>query len=236
MEAVDKYDCNKGSFSTYAIYWIRQSISRGLENLHRTIRLPSYLLEKQGKVLKARAKLESILERTPTDKELAIKCNVPAKEIRELLNITRDPISFNKPVKATEEDTTLKDNIKDDKPTPEELTESKLFIQEFKATAKDRLTNVEFKALTMFLGIGVEEHTLQEIADKLGYKRSYIADKKNNALRKIKETKLIKEIEEETIYYKSIDYSSPSSKTNKLSSPVENIVIQKEKKLNKRMR
>lgn len=236
MDSLETYDYRKGAFSSYAIQWIRQAISRGIENLGRTIRVPSHMLEKQRKVLKARDKLIEQLRRKPTYKEISLKCTLPIAEIKEVLTVTDDPISFNKPVKATEEETTLESTIADDKPTPEEQAQSKLFMEEFNKKAKRVLSDLEFNILTEYLGIGTDEYTLQAIADKYNFTKSYIASTKNKALMKIKRTTLMQEIERETIYYKSIDYSQPSAgKTNKVSSSVENIVLEREHKLQKKL-
>lgn len=231
MDSLETYNHQKGKFSSYAVYGIRQAISRGLENLGRTVRIPSHMLEKQRKILKDKGELTRQIKREPTLKELSFKCNLPINEIEEVLTLINKPISINAPTSINEDDGTLEDIIADDKPTPEELAENKLFIQDFKATAKNKLTELEYNTLTMFLGIGTDEHTLQAIADKYNFTRSYIADTKNNALRKISQTRLIQELEEETIYYRSMDYSQPTSKTNKVTSSVENIVLAREKKL-----
>lgn len=236
MNSLETYDYRKGAFSSYAIQWIRQAISRGIENLDRTIRIPSHMLEKQRKILKARGELIGQLGRNPTYKEISLKCTLPVAEIKEVLTVIDDPISFNKPVKVTEEDTTLEDTIADDKPTPEEQAQNKLFMEEFNKKAKEVLSDLEYNTLTMFLGIGTDEHTLQAIADKYNFTKSYIADTKNKALMKIKRTTLMQEIERETIYYKSMDYSQPStSKTNKVSSSVESIVLEREYKLENKL-
>lgn len=235
MRAVEGYDMNKGAFSTYAIYWIKQSIFRDIENKGRTIRVPSHMLTKKNRLKNVIEKLTHELEREPTEREISIKARLPVEEVKEILNITNEPVSLDIPLKQNEEGTTLGGTVADDKPTPEEEAESKIFIEDIKRLSRDCLDNLQYQILIMYLGIGVREHTLKEIADKLNYtSMQYIRTQKDNALNRLRRTRYVKEMYEEieanTIYYKSIDYGNPRVIGGLPSSSVENIVLNREKK------
>ena len=236
MRALKTYDYTQGAFSTYSIYWIRQTIERDIQSYGRTIRVPSYMLENISKIKAVKEELTGILERTPTVKEISFKAGLKLKEVNEILKVIDDPVSLNMLV-GEDESISLENTIKDDSLTPDLLAENKIFIEEFKAESRRALTDLEYKIITMYLGIDVREHTLKEIYIKLNFgnvdKARTVLDR---ALGKLRRTRYIQGlweiIEERTIYYRSMDYSQPMVSGGLPSSSVENIVLDRERQFN----
>lgn len=187
MRAVDKFDYRRGNkFSTYATWWIRQSMSRAIAEQSRTIRIPVHVTESLQKLLKITQTIAQQKGREPTVGELAKKMKISASRVREMLKIAQEPISIETGV-GERGTGRIGDFIEDTElPSPPD-TVIHIILREQIEEALERLTERETKILKMRFGLSDGmEHTLEEVGQLFNVTRERIRQIESKALKKLK--------------------------------------------------
>ena len=187
MKAVDKFEYRRGyKFSTYATWWIRQAITRSIEDQARTIRIPVHMIETINKIVRTQRLILSEFGREATPEELAQKLRMPLDKVRKVLKISKEPVSLEKPV-GDEEDSSLGDFIEDTKALAPLEQAIKSNLSEATTKILSTLTPREERVLRMRFGVGMNtDHTLEEVGLQFSVTRERIRQIEAKALRKLK--------------------------------------------------
>jgi RNA polymerase primary sigma factor len=186
MKAVDKFEYRRGyKFSTYATWWIRQAITRSIDDQTRTIRVPVHMIEAMKQLARTSRQMLHEIGREPTAEELAEKLAMPLERVRKVLGIAKEPLSLDMPI-GEEEDGRLSDLVEDKRAVTPLDSAIQANLRAATTQVLACLTPREERILRMRFGIGMDSQTLEEVGNQFSVTRERIQQIEAKTLRKLK--------------------------------------------------
>ncbi len=198
MKAVEKYEVERGfRFSTYATWWIRQTITRSIADQGRTIRVPVHMVDRIRQLYRTTHEMEQKLGRSPTTEELAEQLNVPITKVDWMMRVSWLPLSLESPINDDEEDSELGQFVEDQTtPTPIQSAYTKL-LREKVEEVLETLPPREARILRLRFGLeNGRTYTLEEVGQKFGLTRERIRQIESKALRRLRHPRRARQLHE----------------------------------------